>query len=451
MNVSFDKNNDAVSGILKLEIVKADYADQLDKDWRRIRQKANVPGFRKGMVPLGLIKKMYGKQALVEVLNKLISENLFKYIRENDLHVLGEPMPNETEQKPLDFDHSEDFEFCFDLALAPEIHIELSKNDQLPYYKVKVDEEMINTQVDSYRANFGSYVDGEAVEEKDMVKGTVSEMENGTPKEGGIVVENAVLMPMYIKNEEEKAKFIGANVNSVVVFNPNKAYEGAEAEIASFLRIEKEKVAELTGDFSFEVKTISRHQAAEMNQELFDKVFGENVVTSEEEFKQKIEDALLEQFMPQSDFKFLMDIRDMLVERAGELKFDDALLKRWLLASNSKNTPEQLEKDYPQVVKDLTYQLINDALVRQNDLKVTPADVDSFAKRVAKAQFAQYGMLSIPEDVLDNYAKEMLKNAQTAENIANRAIEEQLAAWLKEQVTLDEKEVSADEFTKLFE
>ena len=130
---------------------------------------------------------------------------------------------------------------------------------------------------------------------------------------------------------------------------------------------------------------------------------------------------------------------------------DDALLKRWLLASNSKNTPEQLEKDYPQVVKDLTYQLIKDALVRQNDLKVTPADVDSFAKRVAKAQFAQYGMLSIPEDVLDNYAKEMLKNAQTAENIANRAIEEQLAAWLKEQVTLDEKEVSADEFTKLFE
>ena len=451
MNVSFNKNNDAVSGILKLEIVKADYADQLDKDLRSIRQKANVPGFRKGMVPLGLIKKMYGKQALVEVVNKLISENLFKYIRENDLHVLGEPMPNETEQKPLDFDHSEDFEFCFDLALAPEIHIELSKNDQLPFYQVKVDDEMINTQVDSYRANFGSYVDGEAVEEKDMVKGTVAELENGTPKEGGIVVENAVLMPMYIKNVEEKAKFIGANVNSVVVFNPNKAYEGAEAEIASFLHVEKEKVAELTGDFSFEVKTISRHQPAEMNQELFDKVFGENVVTSEEEFKQKIEDALLEQFMPQSDFKFLMDIRDLLVERAGELKFDDALLKRWLLASNSKNTPDQLEKDYPQVVKDLTYQLIKDALVRQNELKVTPADVDSFAKRVAKAQFAQYGMLSIPEDVLNNYAKEMLKNAQTAENIANRAVEEQLAAWLKEQVTLDEKEVSADEFAKLFE
>ena len=451
MNVSFDKNNDAVSGILKLEIVKADYAEQLDKDLRSIRQKANVPGFRKGMVPLGMIKKMFGKQALVEVVNKLISENLFKYIRENDLHVLGEPMPNETVQKPLDFDHSEDFEFCFDLALAPETHIELSKNDQLPFYQVKVDDEMINTQVDSYRANFGSYVDGESVEEKDMVKGTVAELENGTPKEGGIVVENAVLMPMYIKNEEEKAKFIGANVNSVVVFNPNKAYEGAEAEIASFLHVEKEKVAELLGDFSFEVKTISRHQPAEMNQELFDKVFGEGVVTSEEEFKQKIDEALKEQFTPQSDFKFLMDIRDLLVERAGELKFDDALLKRWLLASNSKNTPEQLEKDYPQVVKDLTYQLIKDALVRQNDLKVTPADVEGFAKRVAKAQFAQYGMLSVPEDVLDNYAKEMLKNAQTAENIANRAIEEQVAAWLKEQVSLDEKEVSADEFTKLFE
>ena len=451
MNVSFNKNNDAVSGILKLEIVKADYAEQMDKELRGIRQKANVPGFRRGMVPLGMIKKMYGKQVMLETINKLVSENLFKYISENDLHVLGEPMPNETEQKPLDFDKSEDFEFCFDLALAPEINIALSKEDKLPFYSVKVDDEMINGQVDAYRSNFGTYVDGEAVEEKDMVKGTVAELENGAPKEGGIVVENAILMPMYIKNEEEKAKFIGANVNSVIVFNPNKAFEGAEAEIASFLHVEKEKVAGLTGDFSFEIKAISRHQQAEMNQELFDKVFGENVVTSEEEFKQTIKDALMEQFTPQSDFKFLMDIRDLLVERAGELKFDDALLKRWLLASNSKNTAEDLEKNYPQVIKDLTYQLVKDALVRQNNLTIEKADVEDFAKRVAKAQFAQYGMLSVPEDMLNNYANEMLKNAQTADNIANRTMEEKLAAWLKEQVTLDQKEVEADEFAKLFE
>lgn len=450
MNVSL-KNNDTTSGILKLEIVKADYADLVEKSLKSLRQKANMPGFRKGMVPMGMIKKMYGTHVLVEEINKLVSENLYKYIQENNLHILGEPMPNETEQKPLNFEKDEDFEFCFDVALAPEFTLEVSKADKVPYYQVKIDDEMIDSQVNSYRSNFGSYEKAEEVEEKDLVKGTVAELENGSPKEGGIVVENAVLMPMYIKNEEEKAKFIGAKVNSVVVFNPNKAYEGAEAEIAAFLKIDKEKVAETTGDFSFEIKEITRHKDAEMNQELFDKVFGEGEVTSEEDFRNRIKEALSEQFIPQSDFKFLTDIRDLLVERAGELKFAEGLLKRWLLSTNNKTTPEKLDEDFPKLIQDLKYQLVKDNLVKKNGLKIEEHDVEEFAKRVAKAQFAQYGMLSVPEDVLNNYAKDMLKNKQTLQNVMDRAVEEKLAAWLKEQVELEVKEVSAEEFGKLFE
>ena len=450
MNVSL-KNIDAVSGIVKLEIVKADYAEQVEKSLRNFRQKANVPGFRKGMVPMGMVKKMYGKHVLAEEVNKLVSENLFNYIRDNKLNILGEPMPNETEQQPINFDTQEDFEFCFDVALAPEIKIELSKNDKLPYYQVAIDEEMMNQQVDAYTANFGAYDQVEEVEEKDMVKGTVAELENGSPKEGGIVVEDAVLMPSYMKDEAEKAKFIGAKTNSVIVFNPNKAYEGAEAEIASFLKVDKEAVAGITGDFSFEISEITRHKKAELNQELFDKVFGEGVVTSEEEFKNKIKEALAEQFVPQSDFKFLLDAREILVQKAGELQFADGLLKRWLLAANEKNKPEKLDEEYPQIIEDLKYQLIKENLVKGNDLKVEDADIESFAKRVAKAQFAQYGMLSVPEEVLANYAKDMLKNKQTLQNIIDRAVEEKLAAWLKEQVELDVKEVSAEEFNKLFE
>ena len=450
MNVSL-KNNDAVSGIVKLEIVKADYAEQVEKSLRNLRKNANVPGFRKGMVPMGMIKKMYGKHVLVEEVNKLVSENLFKYIRENNVRILGEPMPNETEQKELNFDTQEDFEFCFDVALAPEINIELSKNDKISFYEVTIDDEMLDNQVNAYRANLGTYEKVDNVEEKDLVKGTVAELENGQPKEGGIVVEGAVLMPSYVKNEEEKAKFIGANVNAVVVFNPNKAYEGNEAEIASFLKIEKEKVAETTADFSFEIKEVTRHKDAELNQELFDKVFGEDQVKSEEEFKNKIREALAEQFTPQSDFKFLTDTRDMLVERAGELNFADDLIKRWLLAANENNTKEKIEEDYPQILQDLKYQLIKDSLVKKNNITVEDADIEQFAKRVAKAQFAQYGMLSVPEDVLANYAKDMLKNKQTLQNIIDRAVEEKLAAWLKEQVELEVKQVSADEFNKLFE
>lgn len=450
MNVSLI-NNDSVRGLIKLEIVKSDYEAAVEKSLRSFRQKANVPGFRKGMVPMGMVKKMYGKQALLEEVNRLVSDNLFKYIRENNLNILGEPLASEAEPSALDFDKDEDFVFNFDVALAPEININMSKEDTLPYYEVKIDDDMLNKQVEAYTANFGTYEAGEEVEEKDLVKGTVAELENGAPKEGGVVVENAVLMPMYIKDEAEKAKFIGSKVNAVVVFNPNKAYEGAEAEIASFLHVEKEKVAELTGDFSFEIKEISRHKNAELNQELFDKVFGESVVTSEEEFRNKIREALAEQFTPQCDFKFLSDAREVLVKKAGELKFADDILKRWLLVANEKNTAENIENDYPHIIEDLTYHLIKESLVKANGLKVQDADIEEFAKRVAKAQFAQYGMLSVPEDALENYAKEMLKNKQTLQNILDRAVEEKLAAWLKEQVTIDKKEVTADEFAKMFE
>ena len=451
MNVSLKKNDDAVSGIVKLEIVKDDYAGLVDKSLRSVRQKANVPGFRRGMVPMGLVKKMFGKQVLVDEVNKLVSESLFNYIRDNGLRVLGQPIPNMTEQKPLDFDKDESFEFCFDVALAPEIHIELSKEDKLPFYQVIVDDEMVNNQVQSYRANFGSYDKVEEVEEADILKGTVAELENGAPKEGGIVVEEVILRPSYLKNEEEKAKFIGAKVNTVVVFNPNKAYDGAEADIASLLKMDKENVAGIDADFSFEIKEILRHKDAELNQEFFDKIVGENAVSSEEEFRGKIKESMTEQFAPQSNFKFLTDARDMLEAKVGELKFADEVLKRWLQVANENSTREKIDEDYPRLVKDLKYQLIKDELVRRNALRATDDDIEQFAERVAKAQFAQYGMMFVPGDVLKNYATDMLKNKQTLQNVAERVIEEKLAEWLKEQVELEVKEVTADEFGKLFE
>ncbi|MCE5227658.1 MAG: trigger factor [Porphyromonadaceae bacterium] len=450
MNVSL-KNIDAVSGIVKVEIVKADYADKVEKGLRNFRQKANVPGFRKGMVPMGMVKKMYGKSVLAEEVNKLVSEGLFGFIREKELNVLGEPLPNETEQKEINFDLQEDFEFCFDVALAPEINVELSKEDTLPYYQISVNNEMVEKQIESYRANFGNYDKVEEVEEKDMVKGLVVELENGEPKANGLVVENAVIMPLYIKDAEEKAKFMGAKNNSVVVFNPSKAYDGTEAEIAAFLKVEKDQVASYTGDFSFEIAEITRHKEAELNEELFTRVFGEGVVSTEEEFTNKIKESLAEQFAPESDFKFLSDAKDLLVAKAGELAFPEAILKRFMLAQDERKTAESIDEDFPKVIEDLKFHLIKEKLVKENNLKVEEADITAFGKRVAKAQFAQYGMISVPEDVLDNYAKDMLKNKETLRNVIDRAVEEKLSSWLKEQVKLDIKEVSAEDFGKLAE
>lgn len=450
MNVSFVEK-DPTWGLIRLEIVKNDYAAAVEAKLRTARRRANVPGFRVGMVPMGMIKKMYGKSILLEEINRLVSENLFKYVKDNNLPIIGEPMPSESEPSSVDLEEQDDFVFNYDVILYPKFEVSLGKEDTLTYYQVNIDDDMLNKQIEAYAANFGSYEKVDDAEEKDLVKGTIAELENGTPKEGGIVVENAVLMPQYIKDEEEKAKFIGAKTNSVIVFNPHKAFNGSEPEIASFLRVKKEQVAELTGDFSFEIKEITRHKNAEMNQALFDKVFGDNVVTSEEEFKNMIREALVEQFTPQSDYKFLNDARPLLMEKAGDIKLADNLLIRWLKLTNEKATPEALEKDYYDSNRGaLIYDIIRNSLVNQAHINVSDEDIDDYAKRIAKAQFAQYGMLSVPEDVLDNYAKGMLKNMQTLENIRERAKDEKLAAWMKEQVTLDLKLLSPEEFAKLF-
>lgn len=451
MNVSL-KNNDATRGTITLEIVKADYANLVEKSLRSFRQKANIPGFRKGMVPMSMVKKMYGKSVMAEEVNKLASEFLFKYIRENDLNILGEPLPSETEQKEINFDTQEDFEFVFDVAFAPEINIELNKKTKVPFYQINIDDEMIEKQVDSYRANFGTYEDAsDNIQDKDLIKGTVVELENGAPKEGGIMVENAVLMTMYMKDEAEKAKFIGAAKNSVVVFNPHKAYDGAAIEISSFLKISKEQAAEVTGDFNFEIQEITRHTPAEMDQTLFDKVFGEGAITTEAEFREKIKEQITEQVAPQSDYKFMLDIRETLVKKAGKLAYADDFLKRWLLIANEKSTKEKIEDDYPQIVDDLTYQLIKESLVKKNKITVNELEIHDFAIKIAKAQFAQYGMMSVPDDVLGNYAQDMLKNKESLQNVVERAMEEKLAEWLKEHVKLDVKEVSVEEFGKLFD
>ncbi|MDR1380252.1 MAG: trigger factor, partial [Tannerella sp.] len=354
MNVSL-KNNDAVSGVLKVEIEKNDYADSLDRNLHKLRQKVNMPGFRKGMVPLGLVRKLYGKHALAEEVNRLVSEKLYSYIRDNDIKVLGEPIPNESEQKPIDFDTDENFEFCFDVALSPDVDFELTKEDKLTSYQLLVDDELIDKQIDSYRKNFGSYGNADKVEDTDVVKGIVEELENGDPKAGGILVENAVLMPSYIKDKPEQEKFIGAELNAKIVFNPYRAYEGVEAEIASFLKIGKDKVEEMKSDFTFEIKEIMRHKPAELNQEFYDQVFGPDAVKDEEAFRDRIKELLVEQVLPESNFRFIKDVRAFLIKKVGEIAFADDILKRWLLLSENKTTKEQVEDDYPKVLEDLKY------------------------------------------------------------------------------------------------
>lgn len=448
MNVSL-KNNDELSALVSVEIGKEDYAESVDKKLRDLRKRVDMPGFRKGMVPLGLVKKMYGKSVLVEEVQKNVFDGLFNYLRENDVQILAEPMPNESEQKEIDFDTQDTFEFVFDVALAPTIEITLNKRDKLTFYKVNIDDEMLDKQVGAYVKNYGTYDPVDTVEAEDMVKGRLTELENGEPKENGMIIEDAVLMPFYLKNEEEKAKLVGAKVNTTVVFNPYTGYDGHEAELASFLKTTKEEVANHQGDFRFEITESTRHKDAEMNQEFFDRVFEPGAVTTPEAFREEVRKTLENQFTPQGDYKMLMDARKMMLKKAGDVAMADDLVKRWLKIANENTTEEQIEADYANVKDDIVFQLIQKDLEKKNDLAVNEADIDGTAKRIARAQFAQYGMMTVPDDMLENYSKDMLKNQDTYRNIVDRAFEEKLLSWLKEKVKIEEKEVSYEEFEKL--
>lgn len=451
MNVSL-QNIDKVSALLTVKIEKADYQEKVEKSLKSFRQKANVPGFRPGMVPMGLIKKQYGKAVLLEEVNKLLQENIYNYIRENNVNMLGEPLPNEEQQQTIDFDTMEDFEFAYDIALAPEFKAELTSKDKIDYYSIDVTDEMIDRQVQSYTQRAGKYEKVDSYEDKDMVKGLLAELdENGNTKEDGIQVEGAVVMPSYMSNDEQKAIFANAKVNDVLTFNPNKAFDGNEAEISSLLHMQKEEVGEITADFSFQVEEITRFVEAELSQEIFDQVFGEGVVNSEEEFRAKVKEVIASQYVADSDYKFLLDTRNYLVNKIGKLEFPDALLKRIMQHNNEEKGEEFIAENYDKSIEELTWHLIKEQLVKDSEIKVEREDVEEMAKNATRAQFAQYGMMNVPEDLLNNYAMEMLKKKENVDGLVNRVVEAKLATTLKGKVKLNNKTVSVEEFNKLFE
>ena len=448
MNISL-QNVDSVSAVLTVQIEKADYQEKVEKALKTLRQKVNMPGFRKGMVPAGLIKKQYGVSVLAEEIDKLLQGKVFEYIRENKVNMLGTPLPKENQ---VNFETEENFEFSFDIALAPEFNVELSANDSVDYYDINVTDEMVDQQVKMYTQRTAKYEKVEDYQDNDMLKGLLAELdENGNTKEGGVQVEGAVMMPVYMKNDEQKAIFNGAKTNTVLVFNPSVAFDNNEAELASLLKLKKEEVADHKGNFSFQIEEITRMIPGELTQELFDQVLGEGKAHSEEEFRAQIKETIAKQFEADSDYKFLIDVRTYLTNKIGKLEFPDALLKRIMLDNNKEKGEEFVAENYEKSLEELTWHLIKEKLVAANDIKVEQGDLTNMAKEATRAQFAQYGMINVPEELLENYSKEMLKKQESVEALLNRVVESKLSETLKGQVTLNHKAVSAEEFNQMFQ
>ena len=450
MNISFE-NVDKVSALLTMKIEKSDYAEKVEKALKDFRKKANLPGFRTGQVPMGLLKKRFGTEILADEINKILSHELYKYIREQKVNILGEPMANEEKTPAIDFATQEEFTFAFDIALAPEFDAKLSAKDKLNYYAINVDEAMVDQQIQAYCQRGGQYQKVDSYQNNDMVKGLLAQLdEKGNTLEGGIQVENAVMLPNYMKNDDEKSKFEGAKVNDVIVLNPAKAYNDSDVELASLLKISKEDAANVKSDFSFQVTEITRFEPAALNQDLFDQVLGEGVVKDEKEFRTHIAEDMKKSFVADSDYKFLQDLRAYLVGRIGELEYPEAMLKRIMKQNNTKDDA-YVEESFKASLDELTWHLIKEQLSDQFEIKVEQADVMETAKAATRMQFAQYGMTNLPDDVLTNYANEMLKNQQQAEGLVARTVENKIVGKAKETVKLTEKAVSLEEFNKLFE
>lgn len=451
MDIKFDKVGN-VSGELTINMVKADYEAQVTKSLKDFSHKAQMPGFRPGKVPMSLIKKMYGTTAKAEEVNKLLESTLFNYIKENKINMLGEPLSSE-KQEAQDIENQDDFTFIFDIALAPEFKAELTKDDTVDYYDIEVSEDMISKQLGALQQQAGHPEEVEAYESNDILRGTLAELdENGQPKEGGLVIETASLMPKYFKSDDEKAKFEGSKKNDVITFCPSAAYEANEAELSALLKIDKDKVAEHAGNFSYQIDSISRFVPAELNEEFFEKVFGKDAeVKSEEDARTKVKETIQSLQVNDSDYKFLLDVRSYMENKVGNLEFPDELLKKIMKANNKDKDEKFVDENYDKSIVELKWHLIKEQLVEANNVKVDDKDVKSAAVQAARFQFAQYGMNNIPDEYLENYAQEMLKNREQVNGLVERCIDQKLTEALKEVVTLNHKAISAEDFTKMFD
>ena len=450
MKVTFE-NPDKVNGLMTITVEEADFKENVEKTLKNYRKKANIPGFRPGQVPMGMIRRQVGTSVKVDEINKLVGQEIYKYVQENNIQMLGDPLPSE-KQQPVDVEKDAPYTFVFDIAVAPEFEIKLNGHDKVDYYTIKVDDKLIGQQVEMYASRGGHYDKVEKYEDNDMLKGDLRELDaDGNTKEGGITVEAAIMLPNYIKVDDQKKLFEGCKLGDIITFNPKKAYPENNGEISSLLKISREEAENITADFSFQITEISRYVKADVNQELFDQVFGKDVVKDEKEFRERIAEGMKAQFAVDSDFRFIYDLRAHCEKKVGKLTYPDALLKRIMLQNNKDKGEEFVEKNYDLSVKELTWHLIKEQLVRDNNIKVEDADIKEAAKEAARAQFAQYGMNNVPDEYLENYANDMLKKKEYVDNLVDRSIDRKLTEVMKGVVKLNPKEVTLDEFNKMME
>ncbi len=438
--------------VLKVSVGKEDYSSSVDSALKEQQKKAKLDGFRPGKVPVGVVKKMYGTHYLVEEVNKLVSKGLSDYITENKIHLLGEPLPNETEQSQIDWENNSEYEFCYDIAIAPELSLKLNAKTSSNFYQISVDDAKVTEQIDNMCSRFGSQIPVDITDGTEIVRGTLVQVDaKGKVMEDGHSKESASLLISVIRNEEKKAQFIGKKNGNEIVFSPMDTLEN-EAEVSSFLNVSKEAKELLDSKYKFTISEIQRFQKAEVNQELFDKVFGEGEVKSEEELRAKIKTDMESRFVYNSDYKLMVDMRDKLVE-ANPMELPQEFLKRWLISINRGKedvTPEKIEEEMPNFLTDVKWQLVKNQLITEAEISIKPEEMIAAAKDFARMQLQQFGMFNPADEEVTKWGMEILKNQEEARRLAEVELDKKLVEYFKKTIKLVNKQVTLEEFNEFF-
>ncbi len=450
MNISRE-NIDNLNAILSIKLEKEDYESRVTNVLNDYRRKVNLDGFRPGKVPFGLIKKMYRKPALIEEINKLISESISKYLLEEKLNILGEPLPHIDDNNLINWDVDEVFDFKFDLGLAPEIEVKISSKDKYPLYLIKVDNALIDKYIENYKERFGEFESVDTPDEKDVVNAEIQQLDsNDELLADGIHVEEAKLSIELIKDDTIKKKVLSVRKGDSLIIDLKKAYP-SDAELAGILKIEHKNVSTVEGNFQITIKEISRFRNAEINKELFEKVYGPGTINSEDEFRKKVAEDAKVHLRQDSEYRFRSDVKELLLNKI-KMTLPKEFLKRWLVTINEgKFSEEQIDKEFVQFEADLKWQLIKDKIVEDNNLKISDDDLKLVAKDVARMQFSQYGMNNVPDEHLAQFAQRILEKEEDRNNIKSRTVENKVIELIRSTVKIDEKEISSDKFNKLFE
>lgn len=438
------KDLDTLTAQLYVQIDASDYTEKVENKLKEYKRKANVPGFRPGMVPVGLLKKMYGKSILVDEVNQIVSEAIDNYLKSNDIKLLGEILPNSTDQKPIRFDFDEAMEFVFDFAEAPKITLELTNEDVLPYYEIEVNEALIDKQIQSIQERMASTIEAESVEEKDLIKGSLEEV---TDAENKRLITGRQLTPALLK-DEVKSEFINKKAGDKVVFNPTTSFHN-EKDAAMLLDVPVEELKNFDANFQFTIERIDRFQPHPLDQELFDLVYGKDTVTTEAEARDK-EKAAIQEIMDENSFyRFQDDLHKYVIQKLADVAFPEPFLKRWLKETNDKLSDEVIEKEFNDMLDMLKWQLFRNQFATLQEIKVNASDLESYVKRYLKSQYAQYGITNFPDDLLDQYAKDILHKEDEAEKYFERVLNEKVVAAAKEKVTLNKIPISLEDFQAL--